>query len=124
MEWVLYKLISIIRYFKDTRNYKFLWQKLTRGFSDKDTWNLEYTIAKFILPRLVRFKEIGKCRPMNLTKEEWNAKLGDMIFSMEYAANQFKNREFYENEEHRKEFDERIDRGTKFFGEYFFDLWW
>ena len=123
MEWILYRLISIIRYFKDTRNYRFLWQKLTRGFSDKDTWNLEHTIAKFVFPRLIRFKEIGKCCPMNLTDEEWEIKLNDMIFAMKYAANQFKNKEFYKDEEYRV-FNERIDRGTKFFGEYFFDLWW
>ena len=128
MEWFLHKLISVIRYFKDTRNYRFLWQKLTRGFSDRDTWNLEYTIAKFVLPRLIRFKELSICHPGNLTAEEWNAKLDDMIFFITYVAEgswnypDFTN--YDEEEKARKEYEERLERGSKAFGEYFFDLWW
>ena len=41
------------------RYWKFLWQRWTRGFDDSETWSLYDTIARFILPRLKRFKEIA-----------------------------------------------------------------
>ena len=40
------------------RPYWFFWQRITRGFNDSETWNLDYTIAKLVLPRLKRFKEL------------------------------------------------------------------
>jgi len=42
----------------DKRDWKFLWQRWTRGFDDSETWVLYMPITKFILPRLKRFKEI------------------------------------------------------------------
>ena len=36
---------------------KFTKQRLERGFDDSETWNLDLTIAKFVLPRLESFKE-------------------------------------------------------------------
>jgi hypothetical protein len=38
------------------RHIKWWWQRRTRGFDDRDLWSLDYTIAKFILPRLKSFK--------------------------------------------------------------------
>lgn len=35
-------------------------QRLTRGFDDSETWSLDFTIAKFIVPRLERYIEIYK----------------------------------------------------------------
>lgn len=42
---------------KMSRFLKHSYQKLTRGFSDEDIWNLDVTIAKFILPRLKEYKD-------------------------------------------------------------------
>ena len=33
------------------------WQKLTRGYSDEELWNLDSTICEWLLPRLKSFKE-------------------------------------------------------------------
>ena len=33
------------------------YQKITRGFTDEEIWNLDNTIAKWLLPRLKYLKE-------------------------------------------------------------------
>jgi hypothetical protein len=43
------------------RKLKFWWQRKTRGFSNEDLWNLDITIAEFVLPRLKVFR--GCCSP-------------------------------------------------------------
>lgn len=58
----LYRLIP--RYKHDIifskRFWKFLRQRITRGWDDSETWSLDSKITEFILPRLKRFKEIRK----------------------------------------------------------------
>lgn len=51
----LYKRISLL-----SRELKFFKQKITRGFSDKQLWNLDVTLAKFLLPRFKRYLKITK----------------------------------------------------------------
>ena len=36
-----------------------LWDKCTQGYDDSELWSLDYTITKFIAPRLRAFIEIG-----------------------------------------------------------------
>ncbi len=68
-------------WFRDT------WQRLTRGYTDSDIWNLDTTIAKFVLPRLRALRDGGGCgNPDGLTMEEWNALMGEMIYAFEYYA--------------------------------------
>lgn len=35
-----------------------LFQRIIRGFDDRDTWDLDITVAKFMYPRLKRFKKV------------------------------------------------------------------
>lgn len=37
--------------------WKFKYQKLNKGFTEADLYNLDYTLTKYILPRLIAFKE-------------------------------------------------------------------
>lgn len=34
-------------------------QRCCRGSDDSETWSLKLTIAKFVLPRLIRYKELA-----------------------------------------------------------------
>jgi hypothetical protein len=54
---------------------------------DKDTWNLDWTIANFALPRLIRFKKLTNGYPPELTEKEWGKILDKMIWSMTQIAN-------------------------------------
>ncbi len=96
------------------RRIKFFFQRLWRGWDDSDTWNLDLTIAKFTLPRLIRFKELNTGHPDNLTEQEWNNILDKIINSLQYTINQF---------DIEKEFDKEIQEGTILFGKYFNYLW-
>ena len=48
-------MISFIQEFYN--NLVFFFQKLTRGFSDKELWDFDIQLAKYILPRLKKLKE-------------------------------------------------------------------
>ena len=58
----------------------------------KETWNLDYTIAKFVLPRLKLFKKLNNGYPgiegME-TEEKWDEALYKMIWSFEQVANDY-----------------------------------
>jgi hypothetical protein len=105
-------------YYWFCRNFDFIWkpaiakgyikracQIVTRGWSDRDCWSLDWTIAKFTLPRLIRLKEMmhgvpnsmfeplpkGKYdydkKQMAAAEKKWNETLDEIIFAMDYIAN-------------------------------------
>lgn len=98
---------------KIKRFFKFFWQRRTRGWDDSETWNLDYTIAKFALPRLKRFKELNCGYPGDLTEEKWDLILDDMIYALD----------FYQDDDFCTSLDDRAKKGLKYFGEYFESLW-
>ena len=100
------------------RAFKFYWQRLTRGWDDSETWDLNVTISKFILPRLLRLQEVGEGRPCDLTDDEWDLIVEDIIYFHEYTIRLFENHEYIE-------FDtDRYQRGQKLFCEYYNELGW
>jgi len=104
-------LVSLMR--KTRRWFRFLWQRLYRGWNDSDTWCLDSTYAKFIHPRLVRFKKLNNGFPNGLTEATWNAAIDDMIYAMEIVKNDIHDADW-----------ERVKRGLDLFGKHFRDLWW
>ena len=94
-----------------------IYQYWTRGFSDRITWNLDKEMAKFVLPRLKRYKEITPCHPSKLTEEEWNEKLDKMIRAFELILRD------YEHELTKEEFFE-VQDGMLQFGWWYQHLWW
>lgn len=96
------------------RKVKFFIQRWIRGFDDSELWNLDCTIAQFILPRLRVFKEFNDGHPSNITMEEWNTILDTMIFS-------FENIEAEPNFDNELEY--KIQHGLYLFAHYFGNLW-
>ena len=87
---------------------------------EESLWNLDITIAKFILPRLKAFKEKAKGYPAKLSGiEQWREILDKMIFAFDKVVSTFDRPEPYSEEEHDK-----IDEGLKLFAKYYHDLWW
>jgi len=107
---------------KIKRAIKHLWQKIYRGWSDEDTWDLQYTIAKFALPRLKRHKQLINGYPAGLTEQEWYEILDKIIWSFEFLLSD-ENIEIYPTRS-IKELFEKEDEGFRLFGEYYCDLWW
>jgi hypothetical protein len=95
------------------RAFKHYGQRLSRGWDDSDCWNLDETIAEFVLPRLKKFKENPFGCPSTLTEKEWDTILGKMVHAFEKSLS------FHLT----KEEDEEVQEGLNLFAEYFFSLW-
>jgi len=123
-------------------------QRLTRGFDDSETWNLDSTIAKFIVPRLEVFIEENGGYPMGKTPEQWDEELRSMLWSFKYfciadwvfdrktlepvmpydewdEVDRKKLSSYYGlSKRARASLDRKHKRGIKLFCENFEALWW
>ena len=88
------------------------------GIRDVELWSLHRTIAKFIYPRLRKYRsinQIGEKHPMGETIESWDLKLGKMerafrlilVDDWEYSATE----------------EKMIDEGLQLFKDWFLHLW-
>ena len=84
-----------------------------------ELWGLDYTLAKYILPRLIKFKENAEGYPSGITWEEYLIILDKMIWSFDYIIKSEYSRNY---EEYKKE-DDRYREGMDLFSEYFRSLW-
>jgi hypothetical protein len=92
---------------------KFKQQYLEQGFCDEDTWNLDIHLAKLILPRLKRYKELAT----GVIKIDFP--LDDMIeaFQILHDVN-------FDKWKLKDEKWSKVEKGLKAFAEYYFRLWW
>ena len=96
------------------RKIRFWYQRRTRGFDDSETFSLDYSLAKLILPRLQRFKQVSiDVLPSEMTSEEWSEILDKMINAFDYYSSK---RRWSSTEDH--------EEGLKLFAQYYTDLWW
>jgi hypothetical protein len=100
------------------RSLRFFFQRITRGYDDSETWNLDCRLAEYILPRLKRFRQINPCYPTD-TPEEWDQILDQMIFAFEWYASDVCERDNINDETYQK-----VQRGMALFAEYYGALWW
>lgn len=107
----------------DERAKKYKEQRMTRGFDDSETWNLDITIAKFLVPRLKAFKECKNGFPARLTEKKWNKILDEMIegFELHCTKDEW---EFEQDINERNEKYAKVNKALKHFSKYFHDLWW
>ena len=64
-------------------------KKHNRYVNPKECWDLDYTIAQFVLPRLKKFKEDNEGYPIDgdmNTFEKWQEALDKMILAFEYIV--------------------------------------
>lgn len=96
-----------------------LWDKerAERGFDDTETWNIDLTIAKFLAPRLERFKEIGAKCPVSLTMERWNGILQEIIDGLNIMIKS--NASPMDQEDL-----EKYSRAWRLLQKWHWDLWW
>lgn len=82
----------------------------------KDTWNLDYYIAKFILPRLKLFKKVGMGFPCDLKSiNEWYDILDKMIAAFMILST---------DEINTQDEQKIVNEGLDLFRKYYQDLWW
>jgi hypothetical protein len=102
---------------------KLLYQRSTRGWDDTVTWNLDHELAKFILPRLRRFKELAHGWPGPEhgveTFEDWHVILDKMIYSFEIISRE----DFEPYEIGGQECEDKVNEGIMLFGKWYRALW-
>lgn len=84
----------------------------------KETWNLDQTIAKFIIPRLKLFKEAKDCYPHQLDNMgEWDAIIDTMLDAFSVVSEK--------TASERSDSEMKIvEEGLDLFRKHFNDLWW
>ena len=117
--------------------------------SNKELWNLDYTIAKWILPRLKAYKKITDGFPpidrkvyyetkeyKDITFEDWQNILDEIILGFELTLidpfdeieklglNISNKADSDKIDKFCEERNNKIERGLDLFKYYFQDLWW
>ena len=62
------------------KGVKWFIQKIFRGYSDPEVWDLSGTTAKFLLPRLKCLRGMKHGYPFMLSPAEWNKIIGKIIW--------------------------------------------
>ena len=94
-----------------------LFQRIFYGFDDNETQNLDYHFAKYMVPRLKRFKQLKNTCPPWLRTEEWDKYLDQIIEAFE----------FYSSDSAWKATEKDCSKyveALELFGIHFHDLWW
>lgn len=98
------------------REYKL--QRKLRGFDDSEIWNFDITLAKFIIPRLERFKQVCDGYPYCddvKSFQDWITVLNKIIASFSEIACK-------DDGDDRDE--DIINEGLDLFRKYYFYLWY
>lgn len=104
----------------------------------KETWDLDYTIAKFVLPRLEYFKKVNNGYPGHDemdTPEKWDAALDKMINAFRtlasdnyyYAEYGINSDDYPDRKSYLAAIDARtteIQEGLMLFAKWYRHLWW
>ena len=96
-------------------------QRLFRGYSNDELWDLGYAMACWLYPRLAAFRNRTIGCPCYLEWGEWKGILDRMVWALKFIRDGENERKYiYSLEEcHR-----RKDEGCKLIGEYWNHLWW
>lgn len=100
----------------DEREEAFSKQRVERGFDDSETWSLDYTLARFLLPRLKRYLELSR-KVIYRPKEE-EQKLDDLVKMLELIIK--------DGDGDNLSIEEKIHIGKSlpYLSELLFSLWW
>lgn len=104
------------------RAIRFWWQRRTRGFDDSITWSLDYSMAKWMLPRLKVYRKFAdkyldtKCEDEDMTHVEM---VDEIIFAFEKEVETDGAIYILDEKE-----TERAFKGWELFGKYVQTLWW
>jgi DNA-directed RNA polymerase subunit F len=141
---IYYKCSDIKRWFVSS------YQRMRHGVADAECWSLDYTITKFVLPRLKHFKKMERYTyAPDLTPEEWEQIIDEIIWTFEYMDDEerfnpfplmndknedlksYLNRERTSDEKEQmkqylercKTFEERRQKGLQLFAQHYHHLW-
>ena len=106
------------------RKIKYLYQRLTRGFSDEEVWEVDVTFANWIVPILKEFRKVMHGVPNGLTENSWRNIINKMIIGFEIMS--LKDEGIllkFTNPNLEKENQEKMDEALCLFKIYCQSLW-
>lgn len=109
------KVLYWICWNKPIRTLKYIWQKICWGYCDGELWNLDHAFAKFMVSRLRRFKDITMTLPPELSEDQWEKILDEMIDTFKCMQG------CYCPDKHDIE---KIDKGMELFKKHHWHLWY
>jgi hypothetical protein len=84
--WRIYHTVGQFRNWTITK-----YQQLRYGVADSECWSLDYTFTRYMLPRLKHFRNMKRYSyPSDVTPEEWERILDEIIWAFDYMANEEK----------------------------------
>ena len=122
-------------------------QKVKVRIDPWDTWGMDHTLAHIIHPMLVQLKATNHGYPGDLSEQEWDHIMDEMIWAFEqklrddWEGDYYEYREMgpeeskdhpeslfglklvWEDREGQKAHQERMTNGFKLFGKYYENLW-
>jgi hypothetical protein len=105
---------------KLTKKLSFAWQRKTKGFAPDDLWNLDQTIARFVLPRLKEFRRLYGTIPVGEENlKQWHETIDKMIFAMETISDESYPFSLSLNDST----EEKVQDGLNLFAKHFMKLW-
>ena len=84
------------------------------GWDPSETWNLDVTIAHFILPRLKYLRKNTHGYPANLTEKSWDKILKQMIKAFKLITS---------DDDFTVHSTKKLDKGLQLFAKYYRGLW-
>jgi hypothetical protein len=114
-------------------------REVSISIDNYDTWSMDSTLSLLIHPMLVQLKATQHGHPANMTEQEWNEILDEMIWAFEQKCRDDWESDYYEYEDDNTErfglklvwedragakaHQERMSNGFKLFGKYYENLW-
>jgi hypothetical protein len=106
---------------------KFFFQRLFRGYSDDEVWDLDNAILRFTLPRLKALRKITQSYPCTFEEgnteegwDRWKVMLDKMIHAIELKL---KDEYWYVESATVDKDTAKVEEGMSLFHEYFDALW-
>ena len=113
-EWVRKKPLFLCK--GDGRYRLFKKQIKKDGFCSSELWALDEVISRFILPRLIRFREFAVGAPYGMETKEWQSILDEMIRYFKSVCNG--------EDCDPKTGKRKSEKGLRLFAKYFRCLWY
>ena len=107
---------------KDPRSKEWAKQRKKRGFDDRDTWSLDHTLAKWLAPRLKRYKEVNIIVGPTDKGRNWDQILDEMITTFEFLASE--ERWNVVDSISKDKRWKQVKVGLDLFAKYCTNLWW
>lgn len=89
------------------------------GFNPEETYSLDYSICKFVLPRLKYFQKTKKAHPVQYTEQQWTDIVEKMITAFQLMDDSYDDCFLIKEED-----EQTIKEGLRLFSENFLCLWW